>query len=378
MKGQSSAVRRVLSLTKNKGFKAPYPRMGPFPMADTCGHGIALAMVLDSLNPGVYSKDYKQFATIRHMKHAFGNVWDTSVRVGAGRTFGFASEDKKRMMEITNSPTQSRWFRRFMIGCKKRMGEDYRPDLALHVDIVVAMIDVLERRVHELRGEEQKQCIAIATYIVIGFAASLRGNEGFMMDLAGIRSMIYKGKAEGELGHVLVALLGRFKGEDGERYHIIPLANETGRSHIPVRKWIERLISMRAMEGRTNGPAFCDKDGRVARSTDYEELMHDVLRQVQDERPDLIPPDMDVIDVYGISRSLRQGSNTTAINNKVSPGDQDAINRWATVEAAQGRRPNFMMRDLYLWRWCRCCPPCFGIQGHSNGGHRDNGNPLLS
>ncbi len=47
-------------------------------------------------------------------------------------------------------------------------------------------------------------------------------------------------------------------------------------------------------EGRTDGPAFCDKEGKAADSTKYEELFHIVLARTQDERPDLMSLDIDV------------------------------------------------------------------------------------
>ena len=86
----------------------------------------------------------------------------------------------------------------------------------------------------------------------------------------------------------------------------------------------------------------------MARAKPFEATMFDVLREVQVRRPDLIPADIDVEEEYGISRSLRKGSNTTATNNKVSRPDREAQNRWRSVEAAKARAPTFRMSDHYL------------------------------
>ncbi len=82
-------------------------------------------------------------------------------------------------------------------------------------------------------------CICILT------AASLRGHEGFFLELAGLRKHLAKGRVgvvpvalnkstllteEGcrNLPHVTLCLLGKFKGETGIDHHLIALANETG------------------------------------------------------------------------------------------------------------------------------------------------------
>ena len=89
-------------------------------------------------------------------------------------------------------------------------------------------------------------------FIAMCTAGSLRGNEGFMADLAGLIHYLPQGKdgvlpkrklkddfdedvAE-MLPHVVIALLGRVKGETGEDTHQIGLANVT-RSGIQVRWW---------------------------------------------------------------------------------------------------------------------------------------------
>ena len=43
------------------------------------------------------------------------------------------------------------------------------------------------------------------------FLVSLRESEGFMRDVAGLRHHVGKGK-EGPLAHVLIPLMGSFKG----------------------------------------------------------------------------------------------------------------------------------------------------------------------
>jgi len=49
---------------------------------------------------------------------------------------------------------------------------------------------------------------------------------------------------EGSHHYVMIPLLGRFKNEDGERYHLAPLAYETA-SGIKIGLWVNRLMMLR-------------------------------------------------------------------------------------------------------------------------------------
>ena len=75
-------------------------------------------------------------------------------------------------------------------------------------------------------------------------AASLRGHEGFYLELAGLRKHLAKGRVGvippglskssllteemcRDLPHVTTCLLGKFKGESGTNHHLISIANDT-------------------------------------------------------------------------------------------------------------------------------------------------------
>ena len=62
---------------------------------------------------------------------------------------------------------------------------------------------------------------------------------------------------------------------------------------------------------------------------------------------DLIEDKIDVIESFGTSRTLRKTAEARAARDGLPPGIQDKMNRWKTVEAAEGRKPRFQMRDLY-------------------------------
>jgi hypothetical protein len=84
----------------------------------------------------------------------------------------------------------------------------------------------------------------VGSYICILTETSLRGHKGFYVELAGLWKHVSKGKlgvvppvlnkstllteeACKNLPHMMVCLLGKFKGETGINHHLIALANET-------------------------------------------------------------------------------------------------------------------------------------------------------
>ena len=109
--------------------------------------------------------------------------------------------------------------------------------------------------------------IAFGSYCVVSFVSSLRGNEGFMLDLSGFILHILVGKREDDFDHphVVLPLLGRFKNEIREKLHLM-LAASTSKSGIEVRKWVEMLIRVMAAAKRYEGAAFCQPDGEVVES----------------------------------------------------------------------------------------------------------------
>ena len=83
----------------------------------------------------------------------------------------------------------------------------------------------------------------MGAYICVLTAGSLRGHEGFYLDLAGVRKHLAKGRVGTilaglnkstvlteevclKLPHVTICLLGNFKGETGVDHHLIVVANK--------------------------------------------------------------------------------------------------------------------------------------------------------
>jgi len=257
-----------------------------------------------------------------------------------------ADADSVFAQELVAGPTNSLWFCRFTQGMSRRMGAVTKSDMALSIPILLRFMEVCKQEAQSRLGHEQALYVGVGAYVVTSFCASLRGNEGFMMDLAGLRKYLDCGRDEGENSHVVVPLLGQFKGETGDRYHLIPVVSVTA-SGLRPRYWLEQLVKVRECQGFTSGPAFCDENGRCVKSKVYQTVFHDLLEDVKFQNPELFTVDSDIREDYGISRSMRRGSATRATEAGVSATVIDLINRWRTVERAEGGQPVFRMREHY-------------------------------
>eukprot|EP00957_Ditylum_brightwellii_P137321 10468990-Ditylum_brightwellii.AAC.2 len=85
------------------------------------------------------------------------------------------------------------------------MGRDIHPNLGLDYRILHLIL------------------VNIETEMLDSSSAALRGNEGLMMDTQGLIQHKNDGKFEEkeDLKHVIIPLLGEFKGEQGERWHLL-------------------------------------------------------------------------------------------------------------------------------------------------------------
>ena len=167
------------------------------------------------------------------------------------------------------------------------------------------------------------------------------------MDVAGFISYFESGRTHRDHPHVMIPLQGRFKGETGERWHLLPIVWET-RSGIQVGVWAERMLTSLQERQRFQGFVFANNRGKQAKAGIYEPRFFEQLNVVRGRHPTLFPPNVNIEDDYGIARSGRRGSSTEAANQGVPANIIEMICRWRKVERAQGRAPNLGMREHYM------------------------------
>jgi hypothetical protein len=337
------AMGHMVKMWARVGLSPAFPPLGPYPVADSFGFAVAISMVMKSLEPGKYAS-HQQFETIRKLRAAYSNVFMASLAgTGSLRTVG---GDRAKYF-LTDSPTQSLFFERFSRGCLCRMGQIVKQDWAIPLSVVHALLDTLESdwRAAQLLGWKERELISmLGAYVVTAFCGSFRGNEVFLADMFGTAK--YLRATDTPENTIIVPLLGRFKGETGERYHLTPLAAVTS-SGIQVKTWLSRLVELKTARGYVRGPLFGDDKGLVVRAKAIELELMERLQGIKDSQPGLIPSDVDIYEDFGISRSFRRGATSTARIRGVDDKYVNLINRWRNFEEAKGRRPTLSMQDHY-------------------------------
>jgi len=306
------------------GLDPQFPALGPYPVGDSFGVRVAIAMVLKSLQPGRYHGEYQQFETIRKLSAAHSNVY-LALLEGAGCLRASGGDRTKQFLNL--SPTYSLWFSKFKQGCLRRMDQDVRQDWAITVDAMGALMQELEREWGQATHWKDRHLIAAAgAYALIAFGGSLHGNEVFLTDLFGLQKYL---EELAQKDYVVISLLGRFKGEQHARYHLQPLAATTSLG-LQIRVWVSRLVTVMAEGGRRQGPAFGDAQGQIMSSRLLEGVLMERLQVVKDKKPGVIPNDVDCYEDFGISRSFRRSEGSSGDRHCGCASDPEACMLFGT------------------------------------------------
>ena len=335
-------MEKMLKISDDLGIEPSFPPLGPFPTDGIQGVNVAIHMLKRSLDPGRYAS-YSQFETIRKFRATFSNAYMASVSGALGAS-SLGRNTPKTF--FTQCPTNSIWFEKFAHGCLKRMGQVIRQDLGISIDVEMALLDHIKREIKDAEGWHKNKLIMAGAYDSVCFCGSFRGHEVFLTDLSGLIKYQKETEQSGQNDYIVLPLLGRFKGETSERYHLTPLAAVT-KSGIKTGLWIKLLLKMHEKLGNVRGPAFIDQYGQRMTFRQMQPMILKMLLQVQANKPHIISPSVNVLEEYGISRSFRRGATTHARNKGVSKSDITVANRWRDKENSQGRNINQPMIDHY-------------------------------
>jgi hypothetical protein len=350
------SLAKLIAMCESSGITPQLPPLGPLSFEDSSGFCIAFGMIRHSMQPGRHSTTHTQFATIRKQRSAFSNLYQISK---AGSTNAMTiSIGSQPQANITACPTNSLWFSRWTMGCETRMGFILKQNQAISLEVLKAMIKNFKQCAsRELpQSWKRQEHILGMVYCIICFCASLRGGEGLQIPFDTLVKHLDRGRTSdkrhtGKVLHVVVPLLGRFKGEKGERCHLVPLAHKTA-SGIPIRSAIDLLVAARKeMEGNvyTNW-AFVNQKGGKMTFGEMNEIIISCLERVKDvdERTDFLGlKDHNVREDFSINRSFRRGSTAHARNMKVPVDVVEVQNRWRKFERAKGKRARLSMIENY-------------------------------
>ena len=317
------------------------PMMVPFPLEDVVGMGTAIVVLEQSLRPGTYAH-YLQYDSMRKYRTAFAHARASTGHVMTRSVM--AQGDRK--MYVTDCPTRTEWFERFMRGARLRMGMIKRKNIGLTEEMTHGMLKLMSDSWENENDDQVKGRIAeVAVYLLCTICGGLRGEEVPLLALQGILEFWDRGRTN-PTPHVMLTLRGRFKGETGLRWHLLPLADDT-RTKLPVRKWFGRLLHyLVEVCERQTGWVFQinQRRGKIA---DYDTLFISFGLQLQEANPTIFPEGTELTQVLSLWRSGRRGSNTVAVNQNLDEIAINLNNRWRKTERAKGAEPGQSMLASY-------------------------------
>ena len=329
--GNACRFREMISLSESLGFEAPYDPPGPLPAFDHCGYKVAVLMVAKSLVPGRHSGSHSQWDTIRKFKSTHSNQ-SRSGKTANSLSLTLTDAKGGGLDRFSTEVCGSLWFQRFSLGCRRRMGQDWRPNRAISTTLVVKLLARVEEKIRLSTSSQSRLSLVMGgAYFCFCYVVSLRSPEGLMVDVPGLNEF---GEKSSE--HVVIPLHGQVKGEDHTRQHLLHCVNETT-SGISVRNWIRRLRSCQTILGRSSGPASVNSQTlKQSTTAEMNDLFHEVLLEIFEEERDLFAVDIrtpsDLVEKYNVFRSFRRGSESRAVSANVSEGDRFMVNRWRKKE----------------------------------------------
>ena len=132
---------------------------------------------------------------LRRLWATYTKNWESSpLGVAEGSSFSRGAGRVRPM----SCPSQSEWFYDFLRGMEYRMGCQSRPNHGLLIRATIQLLKLIREDANEATRmdavAEANELWKVGAYVCILTAASLRGHEGFYLDLAGMWKHVAKGR----------------------------------------------------------------------------------------------------------------------------------------------------------------------------------------
>jgi hypothetical protein len=206
------------------------------------------------------------------------------------------------------------------------MGQDWRPNKAISVELLLMVLVMADQKIEEATSlHKTDRWIVFHAYVAVCYVLSLGGCEGFLMDL----SVLHRKFATGGTRYIVMALLGKIKGESGDRAHLIPCVPIT-LSGIEILAPLECFMTSKAAQGFTTRPAISDLRGRILSHRSLNDSLLEILEELFETHGELFPVSISEKEMLRkrvqVYRTLRHTSDTRAIHKKVLKSDIDVVN----------------------------------------------------
>jgi hypothetical protein len=127
------------------------PPSRPFPLDDSLGMAVARPILDRSLRPG-RNNIFVQYNTVRKTRSMMTNVSQAL----AGAMGDVIGSHEKTSVWISNVPTHSFWFTRFMMGFHRHVGDLKKQDKAITIDVLLEADKLLEGEWKRLGNWKEK------------------------------------------------------------------------------------------------------------------------------------------------------------------------------------------------------------------------------
>ena len=344
VKGNVRKAKRMIEMANTVGLPGPFRVSSPPLPFDHCGYQVAIIILLQSRKPGKYSTSYTQYDTIRSYRSTYSNFIRASSRNNnITQSLGDFNGNYQRIVE---DECASLFFKRFMDGLRCRMGQVVKPNLALSIPLLLDLVNKIKYRLLCSQYEDDKHIISsVLTYITTSYIISLRGPEGFLLDLRGLNE-----NWNSSNNYIVVSLIGRLKGERHDLTHLVPCVKVTS-SGINFYEILKNHIFIKAQLNFTSGPAISDMNGRLLSAKIVDDVLHEELTNIFHDKPNLFPPKIDTAEKipfnYQCFRTFRRTSTTRATEMKVSETDVNIVNRWKLRSDDKSKKPKSGMHQHY-------------------------------
>ena len=341
----TNRVKHILNHSEMLGLQGPFEHHGPYPYSDHCGYEIAIDMLVHSRRPGKNEKTHTQYDTIRQLRTSYSSQLRSSPLANLNHLA--LLDSKGHYTRLVQDKCGSLWFSRFLTGMKARMGGTWKRNKAMSHNLILLMFEKIEEKISEAESQvEEHNWIVFSAYTMISYVLSLRGNEGLMLEISGLR----KDWTRDEIGYVIVCLQGKIKGEVCFRKHKIPCINETN-SGLRVKFVLQRLITLKEKGGFVDGPAISDTKGFLLSYRDLDGYLHEILKEIYSQDKYLFPPSIssveDVEDFYRCFRTFRRTSATRAMERKVDETTINLVNKWDLSDTSKRKKVASDMKHYY-------------------------------
>jgi hypothetical protein len=97
------------------------------------------------------------------------------------------------------------------------MGQDWRRNRAFSTALLIAYLKQIKLKIADADTViELNRWVTIGVYYVILYMVSLRGTEGFLLDIGGLIDFTKNAT------YFMIPLMGKVKGEHHDRCHLLP------------------------------------------------------------------------------------------------------------------------------------------------------------